>query len=140
MVRIDIAYEGDLHCRATHGPSGAQIVTDAPADNQGKGESFSPTDLLANSLGVCMLTTMAIYARRREIDLRGTRVTVLKEMVSEPHRRVGTVTVTLRMPAGIAAAQRTELETAARTCPVARSLHADVRQVVAFEWPEGGTT
>ena len=87
MVSIDIEYEGDLHCKATHGPSGAVITTDAPVDNQGKGAAFSPTDLFATSLGICMMTVMGIYARRKEIDLRGSRVHVTKEMATDPVRR-----------------------------------------------------
>jgi putative redox protein len=75
-TEIDIEYEGDLHCRLHHGPSGAEIVTDAPPDNQGKGEAFSPTDLLAASLGSCILTILGIYARRKDIDLRGSHVKV----------------------------------------------------------------
>src|SRR5215210_6618245 len=82
MVQIDIAYQGELRCDARHRPSGASFVTDAPVDNMGKGESFSPTDLVATALGTCMLTIMGIYAERHAIDLRGTTVTVAKEMAS----------------------------------------------------------
>ena len=82
FVPIEAVYEGDLRCRATHGPSKAELLTDAPVDNQGKGESFSPTDLVATALGTCIATTMGIFAKRHEIDLRGMRVSVKKEMVS----------------------------------------------------------
>jgi len=88
MVEIDIEYEGDLHCRAMHGPSSAVLSTDAPKDNQGKGEAFSPTDLLATALGACMMTVMGIYARTKGVDLKGTHVHVTKEMVADPRRRV----------------------------------------------------
>ena len=134
MVEIDIEYEGDLHCQALHGPSGSRLATDAPADNQGRGEAFSPTDLLATSLGTCMMTTMGIYARRKEIDLRGSRVRVLKEMVADPHRRVGKLTVTFVLPGHIPEGQRGALEAAAHTCPVHRSLHPDVQKEVVFRY------
>src|SRR5436189_2719054 len=97
-VEIDIVYEGQLRCRATHGPSKTQLATDAPVDNHGKGESFSPTDLVATALGVCMATVMGIFADRHEIDLRGTKVTVLKEMTQVPVRRIARLTVDLVVP------------------------------------------
>lgn len=134
MVEIDIEYQGELHCRATHGPSGATIETDAPVDNQGKGEAFSPTDLLATSLGVCMMTLMGIYARRHAIDLKGTRVHVVKEMIADPDRRVGRVAVTMTLPAGIDPKQRGPLERAALTCPVKGSLHPDVVVETIFNY------
>ena len=87
-VRIELAYEGDLHTAATH-PSGATLGTDAPLDNQGRGEAFSPTDLLATALGSCMMTVMGIVARRHDWPLEGSRVLVDKEMVADPTRRVG---------------------------------------------------
>jgi putative redox protein len=127
MVEIDIEYEGNLHCRAVHGPSRAVLVTDAPVDNQGKGEAFSPTDLLATSLGVCMMTTMGIYARHKGIDLTGTRVHVTKEMVADPLRRVGRLGVTIDFPRGIDEAHRPVLQRTAETCPVNRSLGPDVK-------------
>ena len=133
-VMIDIEYEGDLHCRLHHGPSGSEIATDAPADNQGKGETFSPTDLLAAALGSCILTTMAIYARRKEIDLRGSRVTVSKEMVADPLRRVARLVVEIHMPTAVEAAQRTILENAAHTCPVERSLNPDTKVDMTFTY------
>jgi uncharacterized OsmC-like protein len=134
MSQIRVEYEGDLHCRLEHGPSGAQIVTDAPADNQGRGESFSPSDLLAASLGSCIMTVMGIYARRKEIDLRGSSVQVTKEMVHDPLRRVGRLTVVVDLPGGIEAAQRQALENAAHTCPVERSLHPDIKVDLQFRY------
>ena len=133
-VRIDVEYEGDLHCRLHHGPSGAEIATDAPVDNQGKGETFSPTDLLAAALGSCILTTMGIYARRKEIELRGSRVTVSKEMIADPLRRVARLVVEIRLPAAVEASQRTVLENAAHTCPVERSLHPNTKVDVTFRY------
>jgi putative redox protein len=134
MVEIRIDYQGQLHCVATHGPSGTAMTTDAPADNMGKGESFSPTDLLATSLGTCILTTMGIVAQRHNIDMSSATATVIKEMVTQPHRRVGKLTVTVRMPPGIAVDQRQRLENAAHACPVHRSLHPDVQAPISIEW------
>lgn len=134
MVEIDIEYEGDLHCRAKHGPSGAVIITDAPKDNQGKGEAFSPTDLLATSLGVCIVTTMGIWARNKGIDLKGTRVHVVKEMATDPVRRVGRLGVTIDFPPGIAEEHRPVLRRVADTCPVHRSLSHDVRIDLELRW------
>jgi putative redox protein len=122
MVEIDIVYEGDLHCRARHGPSGTELTTDAPVDNQGRGESFSPTDLLATSLGACGMTIMGIRAREREIDLRGSTVSVTKEMAADPHRRVGRIGLTFRLPGSVDAAERPGLEEASGGCPVCRSI------------------
>src|ERR1039457_4271827 len=88
MVNIQVEYQGDLHCKATHGPSGAELSTDAPKDNQGRGESFSPTDLVATALGTCMLTIMGIMARTLNIDIVGTTATVEKEMTTTPPRMI----------------------------------------------------
>src|SRR4051812_7288496 len=98
MVEINATYEGQLHCTATHGPSHATLATDAPKDNMGKGEAFSPTDLIATALGTCMLTTMAIVAQRHGLDIAGARVRVTKEMISQPSRRVGELGVEIVMP------------------------------------------
>ena len=133
-VQIEIVYRGELHCDATHGPSGTQLSTDAPVDNQGKGESFSPTDLVATALGTCMLTTMGIYARRHEVDLSGGTVTVLKEMTQVPVRRIARLTTEIRLPVSADHPQREALERAALTCPVHQSLHPDVQKPVTFVW------
>ncbi|PYJ64980.1 MAG: osmotically inducible protein OsmC, partial [Verrucomicrobia bacterium] len=87
MVKVDIRYTGDLHCDATHGPSESKISTDAPTDNRGKGEAFSPTDLVATALGTCMSTTMGIKAQELGVDLRGMAVSIEKEMSNDPPRR-----------------------------------------------------
>jgi putative redox protein len=134
MVEIDVAYEGDLHCRLRHRPSGAEIVTDAPVDNHGKGEAFAPTDLLAASLGSCMLTIMAIHARRHEMDLKGSRVRVRKEMIADPIRRVRRMEVVFDLPGHVDPARRPALEEAARACPVERSLHPDVKVEILFRY------
>jgi len=134
MVEINVEYEGDLHCRLKHGPSGAEIVTDAPVDNEGKGEAFSPTDLLSAALGSCMMTIMGIYARRQQIDLSGSRVRVRKEMVADPIRRVGRFEVLFDLPAHVDGARRPALEKAAHACPVDRSLHPDVKVEITFRY------
>ena len=136
MVEIKSVYEGQLHCNATHGPSGAVLATDAPKDNMGKGEAFSPTDLVATALGTCMLTTMGIVAQRNNIDITGARVRVTKEMVSQPARRVGTLGVEIVMPKALGDEDRQRLENAAHTCPVAKTIHPDVKVPVTFKWGE----
>lgn len=133
MVEIRVLYEGDLHTRCTHGPSASELETDAPKDNEGRGERFSPTDLLATSLGSCMLTTMGILARRRGWPLEGARVRVEKHMVTAPERRVGRLVVAFDLPA-LPPDARTLLERAAHTCPVKKSLHPDVQVDVSFSW------
>lgn len=133
-VQIDIVYRGELRCEATHGPSKGQLITDAPLDNHGKAESFSPTDLVATALGTCMLTVMGIFAARHEIDLSGTTVTVQKEMTSVPVRRIARLVSEMRIPLAPDHPQRTALEHAALTCPVQQSLHPDVEKPVNFIW------
>lgn len=132
MVKISMVYEGQLHCALTHEPSGSVIYTDAPKDNMGRGEAFSPTDLVAAALGSCMLTVMGIAAGRHNIDLKGTKVEVIKEMVTNPVRRIGSINVMIRMAPGIPLDKRTMLETAAHSCPVHKSLHPDVQTPIQF--------
>jgi putative redox protein len=134
MVSIKMKYEGDLHCSAVHGPSGTEIGTDAPKDNQGRGESFSPTDLVATALGTCILTTMGILARTLQIDISAATATVDKEMTSAPPRRIERLTVKIQMPAGISEENRVKLERAAHACPVHKSLHPDVELPISFTW------
>lgn len=137
-VEIHITYEGQLHCAATHGPSGATLATDAPVDNQGRGESFSPTDLVATALGTCVMTIMGIVAERNQIDLAGTRIHVSKEMIQQPVRRIGRLPVIVTIPAEkaaqVSATDRTKLETAARHCPVHQSLHPEIDSPIEFVW------
>ena len=137
MVEMQLTYEGALHTTAQHGPSGARLATDAPVDNQGKGEAFSPTDLLATSLASCMLTTMAILAEREGWRIDGAKARVEKHMVLEPTRRVGRVVVELELPAGLPDAARGALEQSARGCPVAASMHPDVGLDLMLRWSEG---
>lgn len=135
-VRVDIEYLGDLHCRATHGPSGHCIPTDAPKDNEGKGEFFSPTDLVGTAMGTCMATIMGIYARKNQVRLEGMTVTVEKFMSAEPPRRIARLEVTFRMPPGLDEKTRRCLEAAADTCPVRRSLRPEVEVPVRFEYSD----
>ncbi len=130
-----IIYKSGLRTNATHLQSGTSIETDAPSDNQGKGERFSPTDLMATALGTCMITTMAIKANTLNIDLDGTRVEVTKIMVSDP-RRIGKLVAHLFFPAHLNLDDKTKeiLERTARTCPVERSLHPDIQLDMAFNW------
>ena len=134
MVEISIKYLGDLRCEALHEPSGTVIMTDAPVDNEGRGESFSPTDLAATSLGACMLTIMGIAARRQGIDLGETTVKVLKEMTAQPPRRIAKLTVVFTIPLPASHEKRAMLESAARSCPVHLSLHPEVVQEMRFDW------
>ncbi len=136
MVKISMVYEGNLRCRLKHGPSGSEILTDAPVDNQGKGEAFSPTDLVAAALGSCMLTVMGIAARKNGIQLEGAKVDVNKEMVVDPIRRIGKITVHIQMPKGIDPAKRELLETAAHSCPVHKSLGPQVNIQIDFQYPD----
>jgi putative redox protein len=134
MVEIKIEYEGGLHCRAEHGPSKTLLATDAPVDNQGRGESFSPTDLVATALGTCVLTTMGIVAARHGWNLAGATARVEKFMAKEPVRRIGRLAVAIRIPGRFDARARETLERTALTCPVHKSLASDVEIPIAFEW------
>lgn len=136
FVPIEAVYEGDLRCRAVHGPSKNELITDAPVDNQGKGESFSPTDLVATALATCIATTMGIFAKRHDIDLRGMRVAVKKEMVSQPSRRIGRLATEVHVPVKSDHPHRAALENAAVTCPVHRSLDHAVEIPITFHWAD----
>lgn len=137
-VEIDVLYQGDLRCVATHGPSQTQLNTDAPVDNQGRGESFSPTDLVATALGTCVMTLMGIVARRHSIDLEGTKVHVTKEMIQQPVRRIGALRVKVTIPgdkaAKLSAEDRSRLEQAAIHCPVHKSIHPDIEAPIEFDY------
>jgi putative redox protein len=119
----------------THGPSGTVIRTVPPKDNGGDGTSFSPTDLLGASLASCALTTMALIAAKEGLTFGDAHAVVVKHMVGPP-RRVGELTLELRMPGGVPVGQRARLEEIGRGCPVARSLHPDVQVPMRFVWPD----
>ncbi len=129
-----IVYTGNLHCELTHVLSGNRVETDAPPDNQGKGEAFSPTDLCATSLAACMLTTMAIRIRDRGISIDGATAEITKIMAADP-RRIRRIEVRLTMPKnGYSDADKKLLTHIADTCPVALSLHPELEQAVEFVW------
>lgn len=133
MVQMSVIYQGEKHCELTHGPSGQIIATDAPKDNNGRGEAFSPTDLCAVSLATCMLTVMAIQAEKEGVDLRGSTARVTKEMQASP-RRISKIGVTLSLPSHLSAEWRQKLETTAHHCPVKLSLHPDIQLDVVFQY------
>ncbi|MEL0036620.1 MAG: OsmC family protein [Gammaproteobacteria bacterium] len=127
MVTIELAYEGDLRVTTVHGPSRQTLSTDAPVDNQGKGESYSPTDLLATALGSCMLTVMGIAARSRDIPLEGTTATVDKHMSQDEPRRISILDVRIDIPYALLDKSKVVLKRAAETCPVAQSINPAIK-------------
>lgn len=136
MVEIKLAYEGDLHCSAVHTPSGSTLVTDAPVDNNGRGEAFSPTDLLATALASCMATVIGIVAKRKEIAVEGMTVVVRKFMSTTQPRRVSRLELDLSVPLPADHPDRKLLESAARGCPVHQSIHPDIEVVMNWKWLE----
>ncbi len=134
MATSNVNYEGGLRTKATHIFSGNSIITDAPLDNHGKAEAFSPTDLMATSLGACMLTVMGIKAEQSQWNIDNTSVEITKIMGTEP-RRVIQIDALVTFPKGdFDAKTRTILEHTALTCPVSRSLHPDLKQNIQFVW------
>lgn len=134
MVRLTSIYEGGLRCRATHGPSGTSVVTDAPIDNHGKGESFSPTDLVATALGACMLTVIGIVAERHGLDVGGMAAETEKVMSESAPRRIAALRTRISIPLPADHPQRTLLERAALACPVHQSIHPEIDAAVEFAW------
>tara|TARA_B100001758_G_C18278124_1_gene540137 strand:- start:374 stop:772 length:399 start_codon:yes stop_codon:yes gene_type:complete len=132
MVRIDATYDGNLRCTATHDPSGKQLITDAPVDNMGKGESFSPTDLLATSMLTCIMTIVAIRADSRQIDVSGMTGSVEKTMASGP-RRVAKLEVVVNLPSGLDMEDRAWLITESCNCPVCVSVSESMEVDVTFQ-------
>jgi putative redox protein len=134
MVKSKAVYEGELHCTAAHEPSGSKVETDAPKDNQGRGERFSPTDLVGAALTTCILTTMDMVARRDGHSIQGATATVEKEMVADPLRRIGALRVQITLPASLSPEMRKKLEHTAQTCPVHRSLHPEMQKPMEFRY------
>src|SRR5438045_3727967 len=134
MVSISVQYTGDLHCNAVHGPSQSKLPTDAPSDNKGKGEAFSPTDLVATALGTCMATTMGIKADEIGADLRGMKVTVQKEMSQDSPRRIVALPSEVHIPLPPDSSHRGILEQTALNCPVHKSLPAEINRPTRFFW------
>jgi putative redox protein len=134
MTSVTIEYQGDLHCKATHELSGTVMTTDAPRDNHGKGESFSPTDLVATALGTCILSVMGIKARMLKVDISGSTAAVDKEMVNTPARKIKKLSVKIHVPHQLTSEHRKALEEAAYTCPVHKSMHPDVEMPIEIAW------
>ena len=134
-MTANIIYKGTLRCEAIHKQSGSMIETDAPTDNHGKGERFSPTDLLCVSLGTCIATTMGIKAADMKIDLTDTAVEVTKHMLPDP-RRVAKIEVKLNMPStlGLDEKEKTILERIGNNCPVTKSLHPEMEVLISYNW------
>ena len=135
MAKIETTWLGELRSEVTHTQSGTKIITDAPTDNQGKGEYFSPTDLVAASLGSCMLTVMDIYGKAHGIDITGTRVVTDKVMEANP-RRIGEIKIDFYFPGIFSDKQKEVLKRVADTCPVGKSLHPDLKQTITFHFNE----
>ena len=134
MVNISVEYTGDLHCDAVHGPSDAKIATDAPTDNKGKGEAFSPTDLVATALATCVSTTMGIKAQELDVDLRGMTVSVQKEMSKDAPRRIVGLPSEVHIPLPANSPHRDVLEQTALNCPVHKSLPVEINRPTKFFW------
>ena len=131
MSKANIVYQNNLRTEAEHIASGEKIITDAPVDNNGKGEAFSPTDLVATALGSCMITIMAISANKYDIDMSGTNASVKKIMGSDP-RRISEISIDINMNKNIEEKYRKRLEHSALTCPVHKSLHPDLEKKIRF--------
>lgn len=129
-----ITYLGDLRTSSIHLQSGSEILSDAPKDNHGKGEAFSPTDTVANALGSCMISIMGIKAMQADLDMRGSTVEVTKIMQAEP-RKIAKIGIVINMTLNADEKTRTIFERAAMTCPVFLSLHPDIEKDVVFNWP-----
>ena len=134
MVKITGEYQGDLHCVARHEPSGVVLTTDAPKDNQGRGEAFSPTDLVATALVTCVATTMAMAGRRQGIELNGAKFEVTKEMSAVGPRRIARLVTHVWLPFAKTDAVARTLEHAANNCPVHLSLCPSVEKPIALHW------
>jgi len=134
MVEIQIDYRGQLRCRSEHMPSSAELETDAPVDNHGLGQSFSPTDLVATGLGSCMATVMGIAAQRKEIDLMGLKIVVQKEMSADLPRRISRLPIEITMPLPEDHQDAQLLINTALSCPVHQSIHPDIEVPITWIW------
>lgn len=134
MVSIQVHYEGDLRCRATHGPSGKELFTDAPVDNHGRGESFSPTDLVATALATCMATVIGIKAQQKGLAVTGMTVSVEKHMSDDSPRRIARLPIVITIPLPADHLDRRLLEATALACPVHQSLHPEIDKPVTWNW------
>jgi putative redox protein len=136
MATYKTNYIGGLRAQSTHLQSDTMILTDAPTDNMGKGEAFSPTDLVATALGTCIITTMSIFGQKEDIDFAGSSITGTKVMTQEGPRKIAKIIleITLKTNIELGSEQKAKYERIANTCPVARSLHPDLEQVVSIIW------
>jgi len=134
MVTSTVKYQGELRTLAVHLQSNSEVITDAPTDNHGKGEAFSPTDLVATALASCMVTIMGIKAQDLGVDLTGTKASIKKHMSVTP-RRISEVEVVLTLNKNYDTRSRKLLEAAALTCPVSQSLHPETKQTISFVYP-----
>lgn len=133
MVKMNALYQGEKRCKAEHESSKTTLETDAPKDNQGRGESFSPTDLVATALGTCILTTIAINAERDGVDVKNAKMSVEKHMVSNP-RRIGLLKVLIEMPKSVPVDYRAKLESIGNSCPVLLTLNSNVKVEIKYQY------
>jgi len=134
MTTVKMSYRGNLRTEATHLQSGNTIITDAPTDNKGKGEAFSPTDLVAAALGSCILTIIGISAEAQNFDIEGTEIEITKTMITNP-RRIGELEVIINLPHNnYSPREKRLIESAARTCPVGKSLHPETKETIIFNY------
>ena len=133
MVKCTMTYQGGLRCELQHEPSGSTIQTDAPVDNHGKGEAFSPTDLMCSAVAGCMATIMGIYAQEKGLDLKGLRITVSKEMSANP-RRIAKIITEISVPLPADTPHRQALIDCAMGSPAIRSLHPDIEIPITWNW------
>jgi putative redox protein len=136
IVQIFVEYLGDLHCEITHGPSGQKFLTDAPLDNHGKAEYISPTDLLGTASASCIATIMGIVANNNNIDIKGLKITVSKEMANEPFRRISKLTLDILFPHSLNDKEFKLMKNVVNTCPVTRSLSNELEFVPNFSFAE----
>ncbi|ADE55103.1 OsmC family protein [Coraliomargarita akajimensis] len=134
MVKVSIDYEGELHCSVAHGPSSAVVHTDAPVDNNGKGESFSPTDLCASALGSCIATIVGMRLQAVGVEMAGMRLEVSKEMSADLPRRIVKLSTEVWIPCALSDEQKAMVENAAATCPVHYSLNPEIDKPIIFHW------
>lgn len=135
-VKIDVEYLGDLHCKVKHGPSGQEFLTDAPLDNMGKGEFFSPTDLAVTSVGACVATIMGILAQKYNIDIKGMKIQILKEMQHEPVRRIKRITLDFLFPHSLTDREFTMLRNVINVCPVTQSFDPEVEMLPTYRFAD----
>lgn len=136
MVPQSFIYRAGLRCEATHSPSRTRLITDAPVDNHGRGESFSPTDLVVTALSTCMITTVAIAVEPDGIQLDGTTIYAEKHMSADPPRRIARIVVKIDIAKGVPSASRSRLEHLARTCPVMRSINPNIQVDLSLNYPD----